>query len=366
MAPSDLSISAPVNAVYYPNWKIYSTPPSSLELDHITHVYYAFAFLKPDGTLSDEHADTQIAVDGTYGGLNALRNLKLQNPGLKSLLSIGGGGKGSDPFAAIAASPDARERFAVSAKEMLDTYELDGLDGKLAAQISYASSLMSLVDWEHPDDAKKGKDYVTLLATLRDHLQAPNYLLTSALPAGTWSLQYINLGQAAKYMDYINLMAYDFTGPWGKMSGYHAQLHTPPESDVDMRTSGQSAVQYMKSKGVPANKITLGIPVYGHSFIGASNINQRFTSSGGNEGTFDYTQLPRPGTQEVVDRQAVAAYCVGGDGGLVTYDNPETVWMKGQFARQQQLAGMFYWTGAGDDRGPRSLVAAGYESLRAS
>ncbi|KAL8802241.1 MAG: hypothetical protein Q9182_003961 [Xanthomendoza sp. 2 TL-2023] len=352
MAPTDLSVSAPVNAVYYPNWKIYSTPPSALELDHISHVYYAFAFLKPDGTvyLSDEHADTQIAVDGTYGGLNALRNLKLQNPGLKSLLSIGGGGKGSDPFADIAASPDARKQFGVSAKKLLDTYELDGLD----------------VDWEHPDDEKKGKDYVTLLATLRDHLPAPKYLLTSALPAGTWSLQYIKLGEAAKYMDYINLMAYDFTGPWGKMSGYHAQLHTPPDSDTDMRTSGQSAVQYMKSKGVPANKISLGIPVYGHSFIGASNINQRFTSSGGNEGTFDYTQLPRPGTKEIVNKQAVAAYCVGGDGGLVTYDNPETVWTKGQFVRSQKLAGMFYWTGAGDAKGPRSLVAAGYKSMRTS
>lgn len=50
MAPSDLAttpLSAPVNAVYYPNWKVYSTAPSSLELDHITHVYYAFALYVP-------------------------------------------------------------------------------------------------------------------------------------------------------------------------------------------------------------------------------------------------------------------------------------------------------------------------------
>lgn len=167
-------------------------------------------------------------------------------------------------------------------------------------------------------------------------------------------------------MDYINLMAYDFAGPWGKMSGYHAQLHTPPDSDADMKTSGQSAVEYMKSKGVPAKKITLGIPVYGHSFIGALDINQRFKSSGGNEGTFDYDQLPRPGTHEKVDRQAVSAYCVGGDGGLVTYDNPETVRLKARFVKQQKLAGMFYWTGAGDMRGPRSLVAAGHKAMRGS
>lgn len=202
----------PVNAVYYPNWKVYSqSPPSSLDLEHITHVYYAFAFLKPDGTiyLSDEHADIQIAVDGAQGCLNALKNLKGQYPGLKTLLSMGGGGAGSSHFASMASSSTARENFASSAKHMLDTYELDGLD----------------IDWEHPDDSKKGADYVSLLATLRKHLPAPHYLLTSALPAGTWALQHIDLGKAASHMDYVNIMAYDFAGPWTKMSGYQAQLH---------------------------------------------------------------------------------------------------------------------------------------------
>ncbi|KAI4261838.1 MAG: hypothetical protein L6R42_002966 [Xanthoria sp. 1 TBL-2021] len=297
------------------------------------------------------HNDTEAPVDGTYGGLNAVRNLKLQNPRLKTLISIGGGGKGSDPFAGVAASSAAREQFGISAKQMLDTYGLDGLD---------------VVDWEHPDNDKKGADYTTLMATLRKHLPAPKYLLTSALPAGAWALQYIDLGKAAGHMDYVNLMAYDFAGPWSKLSGYQAQLHVPPNSPDDMKNSGKTAVDFMRSKGVPANKITLGIPAYGHSFIGASDVNQSFQSSGGDEGTFEYTKLPRPGTEEKVDKQAVAAYCLGGDGGLVTYDNPETVRMKAQFAKQQELAGLFYWTGPGDMRGPRSLVSAGYKAMRSS
>ena len=167
-------------------------------------------------------------------------------------------------------------------------------------------------------------------------------------------------------MDYVNIMAYDFAGPWCKMSGYQAQLYTPPNCPADMKTSGQSSVQYMRSKGVPANKICLGIPVYGRSFLGAARINQSFTSSGGQEGTFEYSQLPRPGTQELVDRQAGAAYCVGGDGGLVTYDNSDTVQMKAQFAKQQNLGGLFYWTGSGDKKGQHSLVAAGYKALNSS
>lgn len=222
------------------------------------------------------------------------------------------------------------------------------------------------MDWEHPDNDKKGADYTALMATLRRHLPTPKYLLTSALPAGAWALKHIDLAKAAGHMDYVNLMAYDFAGPWSKVSGYQAQLHVPPGTPDDMRNSGQAAVQYMKSKGVPAKKITLGIPAYGHSFIGASNVNQEFNSSGGNGGSFEYSQLPRPGTEEKVDKQAVAAFCVGGDGGLVTYDNPETVRMKAGFVKEQNLAGFFYWTGPGDVRGPRSLVAAGYHAMRGS
>lgn len=34
------------NAVYYPNYKVYQhQPPSSLKLDIISHVFYAFAWL---------------------------------------------------------------------------------------------------------------------------------------------------------------------------------------------------------------------------------------------------------------------------------------------------------------------------------
>ncbi|KAL8706726.1 MAG: hypothetical protein Q9201_000251 [Fulgogasparrea decipioides] len=329
--------SMAVNAVYYPNWKIYAqAPPSSLDLEHITHLYYAFALYY-----------TQVAVDGTQGGLNALRNLKQRHPKLKSLLSMGGGGKGSEPFAGMASSAKARENFAASAKLMLDTYGFDGLD----------------IDWEHPENANQGSDYTSLLAILRKHLPAPKYLITSALPAGTWALQYINLSKATLYMDFVNLMAYDFAGPWSSMSGYQAQLHTPANSSADMKTSGQSAVEYMISKGVPAKKVCLGIPIYGRSFLGVSHINQQFTASGGQDGTFEYNQLPRPGTQEQIDQQAGAAFCVGGDGGLVTYDNPDTVRLKARFARQQGLAGLFYWTGPGDKKGPRSLVAAGHKAL---
>ncbi|KAL8666685.1 MAG: hypothetical protein Q9202_001223 [Teloschistes flavicans] len=347
--PSPVVISSPVDP-----------PPVPADASHPTKASHAVnvsipmnAVLKPDGTIYvglDEHADTQVAVDGTKGALSALRNLKQKHPKLKTALSIGGGGKGSDPFAGMAHSAKARETFATSVKETLDKYGFDGVD----------------IDWEHPSDTAQGADYATLMQTLRKHLPTPKYLITSALPCGTWALKFIDLGKAASYMDYINLMAYDFAGPWTKLSGFQAQLYAPPKAPADMSISGQSTVQYMISKKVPAKKIVLGIPAYGHSFLGVSLINQTYKGSGGQDGTFEYNQLPRPGTKEQVDRQAVAAYCAGGDGGLVTYDNQETVKMKAQYVKKEKLGGLFYWTGPGDTKGPRSLVAAGYQGLHAS
>jgi GH18 family chitinase len=41
-----------VNGAYYPNWRIYKhEPPSCLQLNLISHVFYAFAFVKPNGSV---------------------------------------------------------------------------------------------------------------------------------------------------------------------------------------------------------------------------------------------------------------------------------------------------------------------------
>jgi GH18 family chitinase len=51
----------------------------------------------------------------------------------------------------------------------------------------------STVDWEHPENSRQGEDYVALLAILRQYLPGPRYTLSTALPAGEWALQHINL-----------------------------------------------------------------------------------------------------------------------------------------------------------------------------
>lgn len=209
-----------------------------------------------------------------------------------------------------------------------------------------------------------GANYLLLLQTVRAALPAPRYIVSGALSSGAWALQYIDLAQAAQYMDFMNIMCYDFSGPWTSTAGYQSQLYDPAfPNDPTAGLSCQSAVAYYRSQGVPTKKLLLGIPIYGRSFLGAKKPGDKYTGVGGDDGTFDYKELPRPGAKEIVDKKAGAAYCIGGDGGFVTYDNPETVMMKAKFVKENGLGGLFYWSGPSDATGARSLTMAGHSAL---
>ncbi|KAL1956325.1 hypothetical protein VTO42DRAFT_7408 [Malbranchea cinnamomea] len=359
------------NVVYYPNWRANPRqPPSSLMLSFVSHVIYAFAWVKADGTvyLSNEAVDEEMPIDETCGWIRAFTQLKPRYPGIKLLLAIGGGGEqGSGNFAKVANDSTSVQRFVHTAKELVDRFELDGLD----------------VDWEHPSNAEEGEDYLNLLAKLRKALPSPRYVLTTALAGGEWALRHIDLPKAQQHLDFINLMAYDFFGHWTSHSGHHSQLFTPTQlHSTGATVSCHSVVMYMLTRGVPSRKILMGIPVYGRAFPGTTGAGQvpepnllkvQDPAVAGDAGEsrpkdieFDYADLPRPGATERYDESVGAAFCIDdrlGGAGFVTYDNPSSVKQKAKFARAMNLGGLFYWHIASDAKGERSLVFAGYKAL---
>ncbi|KAH6681050.1 chitinase [Plectosphaerella plurivora] len=343
-----ISKIAYTNAVYFPNERIYKgDTPGALNYAVTNHVYYAFANVTPDGGvfLSDEWADAGAPVDGVQGGLGSLMYLKEQHPHLQVVLSIGGGASAA-VFPIVAGNTLTRDNFARSAKGLVDASGLDGID----------------VVWEYPSNAQQGNDLLALLATVRLHMPDDQYVLTTALPASRAVLQHIPLRSAAEYLDFVNLMAFDFAGPWAAKSGHHSQLYGLHRDEE----SGSACVQFMTAAGFPSKKILLGIPLYGRSFLGAAGPGHKYRGAGGDNGTFDYKRLPRSGAKEAIDKKAVAAFSLGGDGGFVSYDNPDTVKAKAHFVKSKGLGGLFYWNGPADGKGSRSLVAAGFGALHSS
>ncbi|KAL7905404.1 glycoside hydrolase family 18 protein [Trichoderma velutinum] len=344
-----------MNGVYYPNWLVYKNKtPATLDVDNITHIFYAFVGVHEDGSLRwfDEHADMVKEVDGEKGALAALAKLKRNNPRLKTIVSIGGG-TGSKEFPALAASRDARETFAWQVRQFCDRHEIDGVD----------------IDWEHPQDAEQGRNYVKLLQECRNALPEEDYFLTTALPVGQYILKHIDLDAVSRLVNYINLMAYDFTGSWTNVCGNHAQLHSP-RGDLEslhpeLKLCATDGVEYVLSRGFPSRKLVLGIPAYARYFPRAEGPGCSTESAG----EMDYCEIPDQWVENaVVDERAVAAWYVDPDRdkGYLTFDVPQTVYMKGKYAAHMSLGGLFYWTGTGDKAERLSLVAAGRRGLDSS
>ncbi|GJN68482.1 hypothetical protein PLICBS_002525 [Purpureocillium lilacinum] len=398
-----LASAPPVNAVYYPSWKLYDgKPPSVVQAEVVTHVYYAFVGVHENGTLRslDEYADFEAPIGDYEGCIDALGGLKKRNPSIKTLVSLGGA-EASSEFPALAASEESRQELASSVRDFCDRHGLDGVD----------------VDWEHPQTPEQGRNFIKLLLALRAALPSTSaYLVTAALPTTTDVLDNVDLWEAARALDLLNLMAYDFTGDWTKLSGNQAQLWPPvgreqvavARRDADLRLSGAGGVEHVWQSGVPTRKIVLGVPAYARYFPGAEGYGETFNTSrsdeidycdvlnGSSSSTFTVTSTStststkkkkkkkrkaeakagagaaavgvKAQVQVAVDAEAVAASFVDslpGGRGFVSLDVPQTVAMKAGYAKCMGLGGLFYWHGAGDKTGNESLVGTGYRVLMA-
>lgn len=75
----------------------------------------------------------------------------------------------------------------------------------------------------------------------------------------------------ADSVDFISVPSYDFHGSWEPVTGHTAPLSSAP-GDAN---SVESAMNYWKSRGVPAEKLLVGIATYGQTFSLSSPTGQR-------------------------------------------------------------------------------------------
>ena len=71
-----------------------------------------------------------MEVDGTEGCLRAFTQLRCQYSELRVILSIGGGGAGSENFAAVASNQIAVEKFIYTVQNLATQFNLDGFDSE--------------------------------------------------------------------------------------------------------------------------------------------------------------------------------------------------------------------------------------------
>ncbi|HUQ61391.1 glycosyl hydrolase family 18 protein [Lentzea sp.] len=363
-----------INLGYFAEWGVY--PARNYQVKNIdtsgsasklTHINYSFGNVSNGQcTIGESYPALEKAmtaaesVDGVAdawdqpvrGNFNQLLKLKKKYPHLKVLYSFGGW-TWSGGFGQAAQNPAA---FAESCYKLLEDPRwanlFDGID----------------IDWEYPNacglscDTSGPAAYKNLMQALRSRF-GQNYLVTSAITAdgsAGGKIDAADYGPASQYIDWYNVMTYDYFGAWAAQGP--TAPHSPLTSYSGIPTAGfnsEAAISKLRSKGVPAGKLLLGIGFYGRGWTGVTQAAPGGTATGPAPGTFeqgieDYkvlkTKCPATGTIA----GTAYAFC---NGQWWSYDTPQTITSKIQWARSQGLGGAFFWELTGDTANGELITA---------
>lgn len=331
--------------------------PGQIDANSLTRVNYAFANIK-DGRMV-----TGFASDAENFAI--LTGLRAQNPSLTVLVSVGGW-LWSTNFSDISLTPQSRRLFIQSAMDILQQYDLDGLD----------------IDWEypgmvgagHPFRSEDGRNFTLLLKELRkrfDQETAKSHrrlYLTIAAGASQEYLEHTEMRKVQKYVDTVNLMAYDYVEPGSDpLTGHHAPLFTNP---ADARNySGDASVKAFEQAGVPASKILLGLPFYGHVWGEVADRDHGFLQPGkpvpnvyAPYSAITGTML-NEGFVRYWDPIASVPYLYNSEKHIfVSYEDTESISAKCHYVLTRKLGGVMFWDYSGDPAGV--LLGAINQSLR--
>jgi chitinase len=162
------------------------------------------------------------------------------------------------------------------------------------------------------------------------------------------------------YLDFYNLMGYDFAGSWDAVSGHQANLFPSKSNPSSTPFSVDTAVRYYLSHGVPSAKLVLGMPIYGRAFQNSGGMGKPYSGVGEGSwenGVWDYKALPKPGAQEKFDEESGASYSIDGSGTIVSYDDKSAVQRKTRYIDDNGLGGAMWWESSADKTGDASLIA---------
>ena len=222
-----------------------------------------------------------------------------------------------------------------------------------------------------PEDTE---NFTLLLQAVRNELdsrgaaQGRHYLLTIAAPAGADKIANIEVEAIHPSLDFINIMTYDLNGPWSPVSNFNAPLYPSPGDPTSANAAnGDAAMQNYLARGVPANKLLLGIPFYGRAVQGVANVTgglfQNFTGTPmgtwddgatGATGMFAYADiathyLNQPGMNAYRDDDAGGPWLhAPSTGFFLSYDDPISLALKKQYVLANDLGGVMIWEMSSD------------------
>ncbi|GMK40611.1 hypothetical protein PCCS19_36670 [Paenibacillus sp. CCS19] len=367
---------------YYPLWSASASGrgflPADVDPTQLTHVNLAFSDVCWHGVSSNGSAcqnetvptqndyvfDGEMVVGDPSADLTLFDQwaaIRDANSNLKLMISVGGW-SWSNNFSNMASTEQTRRHFANSVVEFLRAYHLDGLD----------------IDWEYPveggeeDNSRSPEDadnFLLMVKTVREALDAAGsedgsyYLLTIAASQGDNFIVNAKLADSSKYLDYINIMTYDYSGSWEAFAHHNSPLYYDKNhpKDYAARNNVQGAILAELNGGVPGYKIQPGIPFYGKGWSGCTSggeyaaCTSALTPFGTWEnGVFDYSDIENNylTNQDYEyhwnEASKVASLYNAKDEIFITYNNADSIMYLTSLVRSLNLAGVMSWEISGD------------------
>jgi chitinase len=299
-----------------------------------------------------------------------LRKLKSKYPHLRILLSIGGWG-GSKYFSDLALTDSSREKFV---DVCIDWF----IKGNLPAENNAGGkgSAAGLfdgfdLDWEfpikggmegnhyHPNDKE---NHTALFALFRKKLDEinPAFLLTAAISARASEFWKYDFKKDQKYLDWYNVMTYDFHGSWESRTGHHTNLLSSPEDPDWEKESLDHTIKFLlDSAGVDKNKIVPGAAFYGKSWQNADSSNFGLYQNAQPDTVWnrinfnnylDFSGALNEGYTCYWDNFSMAAWLYNSvEKIFYTYDDIRSIALKARYVDAYDLRGLMFWEITGDD-----------------
>lgn len=300
--------------------------PTDINYDLYTHLCHAFVVADKDGNLIPQKnvPSEQLASEAHAAGV-------------KVLLSLGGWGW-DEQFAAMSLDPAAEDRYVKSVMDLIDKYDYDGID----------------LDWEYPDTNIEIVGFERLARRFRKQLdqlgekKKQPMLLTMAAAAHPTTLEWLKKDFLLETMDWINVMTYDYCGSWAGFAGHHAPLFASSKAPPGEALSTEKSINFLLERGIPANRISLGLPLYGRAFAVAKPYGDTTQAKKPSRESANYKEIDqliqKNGWQRDWDDETKTPWIVSPDKSeIIGYDDSESIKLKTDWANKHSLRGVFFW-----------------------
>jgi GH18 family chitinase len=212
-----------------------------LDFEAVDVVVHAFVEPKSDGTLGYG-----------LGKFTVYREPLLTHAhrrGKGVVLSVGGGApeRLRNAFAAIAASPVRRKKFAENLLRSAETWGYDGVD----------------IDYEFPSTPREKADFTLLMRAIHEQFKAAstNYIVMFGVSTGFY-IDQMDWAKLGAYADFAFYFGYDWKNPAnGPLTNPQAVQWLSGGSEK-VEAASRGALHYLMARGFPPEKIVFGLPFY--------------------------------------------------------------------------------------------------------